>query len=222
MTKRSPEVSFAYFRPNLCRLPLLIVALVLTSIAPAQQPHQPPAPQPETEADASSLEPTGPAPFQRTPLPRPTPVYSASPNNSYFVNVGAFCGMGATSSPLATKPTAGCGFGGAFLPLPLFVEFGIMAPQANRSYLSGYLSVDGRIPLASLNVHYLPMAIAGYSRLFETGHALDYGLALATPRFGSKDHSASFQFELRDYWTFANPAQHNIMLRIGWMNVASD
>jgi hypothetical protein len=199
MTKRSPEVSFAYFRPNLCRLPLLIVALVLTSIAPAQQPHQPPAPQPETEADASSLEPTGPAPFQRTPLPRPTPVYSASPNNSYFVNVGAFCGMGATSSPLATKPTAGCGFGGAFLPLPLFVEFGIMAPQANRSYLSGYLSVDGRIPLASLNVHYL-----------------------ATPRFGSKDHSASFQFELRDYWTFANPAQHNIMLRIGWMNVASD
>jgi len=98
-----------------------------------------------------------------------------------------------------------------------------MGPQANRSYLSGYISLDGNIPLAHPTLKYLPMAIVGYSRLFETGHSLDYGLALALPRFSKKrDDSKSFRIELRDYCTFANPTQHNIMLRIGWMEEEAD
>lgn len=104
-----------------------------------------------------------------------------------------------------------------FVPLPLFVEVGLMAPQANRSYLTGYISVDGRIPLAPTSLKYQPQAILGYSRLFETGHALDYGVALALPRFKNSDYSKSLRIELRDYWAFANPNQHNVMLRIGWM-----
>jgi hypothetical protein len=104
-----------------------------------------------------------------------------------------------------------------------FVEFGAMAPQANRSYITGYLSVDGRIPLAPPTTKYLPMAIFGYSRLFETGHALDYGVALALPRFSKlPDDSKSLRIELRDYWTFANPAQHNVMFRVGWMTQIRD
>jgi len=110
-----------------------------------------------------------------------------------------------------------------FIPLPLFVEVGVMGPQANRSYLSGYLSLDTSIPLVRPSTRYLPLAIVGYSRLFETGHALDYGLALAMPRPGKqKDYGESLRIELRDYWTFANPSQHNIMLRIGWMGVETD
>jgi hypothetical protein len=98
-----------------------------------------------------------------------------------------------------------------------------MAPQANRSYLTGYVSVDGSIPLARPSSKYLPMAIIGYSRLFETGHAFDYGLALALPRFTkTTDDSKSLRIELRDYWTFANPTQHNVMLRVGWMTAATD
>jgi len=63
----------------------------------------------------------------------------------------------------------------------------------------------------------------GYSRLFETGHSLDYGLALAVPRPGKpKDPSSSLRIELRDYCTFANPAQHNVVIRIGWMSEVSD
>jgi hypothetical protein len=110
------------------------------------------------------------------------------------------------------------------LPLPVFFEFGVMAPQANRSHLTGYISLDGSIPLAPVSSRYLPMAIVGYSRLFETGHALDYGLALALPRFGKQknDASSSMRLELRDYWTFASPNQHNIMLRVGWMGAVSD
>jgi len=113
------------------------------------------------------------------------------------------------------------------IPLPVFVEFGAMAPQANRSYLTGYLSVDDDIPLArersNRSSKYLPMALIGYSRLFETGHALDYGLALALPRLGKpKDPSSSLRIELRDYCTFANPTQHNVVLRIGWMSEEAD
>ncbi len=82
-----------------------------------------------------------------------------------------------------------------FMPLPiLFVEFGLMAPQANRSKVSAYMSFDSSIPLAPTHTKYLPMGIIGYSRLFETGHALDYGLALALPRPGHpKDPSSSLR-----------------------------
>ncbi|MGB7546683.1 MAG: hypothetical protein WBM14_02960 [Terracidiphilus sp.] len=49
--------------------------------------------------------------------------------------------------------------------------------------------------------------------MFETGHALDYGVAFAKPI----DSSHSIQFEVRDYWTFANPSQHNVVCRLVWL-----
>jgi hypothetical protein len=154
--------------------------------------------------------------------PRALPTYLGDPSETYLFNAGVFCGAGASTSPTATKPTVGCGAGMSLLPLPVFFEVGVMGPQANRSYLSGYISIDGRVPLAPTSTKYLPMAIFGYSRLFETGHALDYGLALALPRFKDPDSTKSLRIELRDYWTFASPAQHNVMLRIGWMSQVSD
>ncbi|SNT38105.1 hypothetical protein SAMN05421770_11030 [Granulicella rosea] len=165
--------------------------------------------------------PEAPLPSQRTALPAPKP--STIYNESYVVRAGYMCGAGASTSPVATKPTTGCGVGFTFIPLPIFTEIGIMAPQANRSYFTGYVSVDGSIPLASMKLAYLPMAIVGYSRLFETGHAFDYGLALAMPHKGKPgDYPTSLRLELRDYWTFANPTQHNVMLRLGWMSVETD
>ncbi len=107
-----------------------------------------------------------------------------------------------------------------FIPF-LFFEFGVMAPQAAHSDISGYISFDAKIPLAHVDTRYLPVLIGGYSRLFETGHAVDYGIALAVPR-KSDGEPRSYQFEFRDYWTFADPHQHNIMLRIGWLVGASD
>jgi hypothetical protein len=133
--------------------------------------------------------------------------------------------MGASTSSVATKPTGGCGAGmNLLMYAPFFFEIGVMAPQANRSYLTGYMSYDLKLPLRSVDKEYLPVVIAGYSRLFEIGHALDYGIALAIPRRGPKNDYGprSYQFELRDYWTFANPNQHNVMLRIGWLVGGSD
>jgi hypothetical protein len=194
--------------------PILIftIGLALSSVAGAQTSES-------TDAPTSSSQQSVPvANKPPTTRPLPTHAYQPKPSDTYFYNAGGFCGIGASTSPAATKPTAGCGAGLTVVPFPFFFEVGVMAPQANRSYLTGYISVDQSIPFARPTTKYLPMAIVGYSRLFETGHAFDYGIALALPRFGKqKDNSKSLRIELRDYWTFANPQQHNVMLRIGWM-----
>jgi hypothetical protein len=54
--------------------------------------------------------------------------------------------------------------------------------------------------------------------MFETGQALDYGLAFAHPI----DRSHSIQFEVRDYCAFSNPIQHNVMFRIAWLTGIDD
>jgi hypothetical protein len=191
---------------------ILAPCLLLFATAAAQTPSTPPTPD-------SSSQTTQPLPD----APKPAPIHIPDPSDSYLYNLGAFCGIGVSTSPAATKPTGGCGAGLAFpsflfYPLPIFIEAGVMAPQANRSNLTGYISVDSIIPLARPSTRYLPIAIVGYSRLFETGHSFDYGVALAMPRSPSKRNDArSLRIELRDYWTFANPTQHNVMLRVGWM-----
>jgi hypothetical protein len=173
-----------------------------------------------SNADAQAHDSIPPAP---TPQPAAPPVWQPKASDSYLWRIGVMCGAGASTSQSGTKPTTGCGAGATFVPLPVFVEVGATGPQANRSFLSGYISVDSDIPLARRTSKFLPMAMIGYSRLFETGHSLDYGLALAVPRPGKpKDPSSSLRIELRDYCTFANPEQHNVVIRIGWMSEVSD
>lgn len=179
--------------------------MLLTSLASMRIKAQVPDP----EQSASQPLPTVPQPVPPRPLQR----------NLFYPYAGVFCGAGATTSAPATKPTFGCGAGFSFVPLPLYTEVGIMGPQANRSYISGYVSVDTSIPLSRTTGAYLPEVLLGYSRLFETGHALDYGLAVVLPR---KNHRSDLRMELRDYWTFANPNQHNVMLRIGLISHETD
>ena len=200
---------------------LLVTAMVFCTGFAAAQTSQPP--------DASSPASQAPAPAQSALPDAPTPqnpppaVYRPKANDSYYFHVGVLCGAGASTSPAATKPSTGCGVGMVLLPVPVFVEVGVMGPQANRSNVSAYISVDESINLAKSTGKYLPIALIGYSRLFETGNALDYGLALALPRPGKpKDPSSSLRIELRDYCTFANPVQHNVQLRIGWMSLETD
>jgi hypothetical protein len=191
---------------------LLAATILSTAMSMAQSPAPASSPDAATQA---------PAPLPQAPMPQPPskPTYHPNSSDSYLARMGFLCGAGASGSPAALKPTVGCGAGFTLVPYPIFFEVGVMGPQANRSYLSSYISLDSSIPLASPKIKYLPMAIVGYSRLFETGHALDYGVALGLPRLGNpKDPSKSLRIELRDYCTFANPTQHDIMLRIGWMS----
>jgi hypothetical protein len=179
-------------------------------------------------AGAARAQTTPPANLPDAPKPQTqtSTVEEAHPSDSYFYRMGVLCGAGASTSGGGTVPAVNCGAGMTIIPWlipwPLWVEVGVMGPQANRSAVSGYVSVDQDIPLAK-TTRVQPVALVGYSRLFETGHALDYGLALALPRLGKpKDPSSSLRIELRDYCTFANPTQHNVMLRVGWMSEEAD
>jgi len=117
----------------------------------------------QTPPDPSSQTPAPALPQAPMPQPKPAPtIYHPKPSDSYVFNLGAFCGVGASKSPAGTLPTTGCGAGFTALPF-VFVEVGIMAPQANRSYLTGYIAVDGTFPLAHLSTKYLPLAIFGYT-----------------------------------------------------------
>ncbi|MDR3798927.1 MAG: hypothetical protein P4K93_12270 [Terracidiphilus sp.] len=201
----------------------LITAIVLCAGFAAAQTTQPPeASSPASQAQAPA--PTHSAlPDAPTPQNSPLAVYQPKANDSYNFHVGVLCGAGASTSAAATKPSTGCGVGMVLLPLPVFVEVGVMGPQAGRSNVSAYISVDESINLTKSTRKYVPMALVGYSRQFETGNALDYGIALALPRPGKpKDPSSSLRIELRDYCTFANPVQHNIQLRVGWMSLETD
>jgi len=64
----------------------------------------------------------------------------------------------------------------------------------------------------------LPFATAGYTRLFGTGNAVNFG--------GGIDYRLSetqaIRMEVRDYYSFSSPAQHNIGLRIGFVIYLSD
>ena len=176
------------------------------------------AAQAAAQQAAAPLPPDAPAPQTATAA-----TAAKSFNDVWPAYAGLFCAAGASTSPAASKPAVGCGAGFTFFHLPLFVEFGVMGPQANRSYVSGYLSLDASLALARTSAHYFPLAIVGYSRLFETGHAFDYGLALVLPR--ARGHESDFsrvRLELRDYWTFANPNQHNVVLRFGWVSPVTD
>jgi putative flippase GtrA len=199
---------------------VLLVFFVGDAMVHAQSPQILESESAPTSSSQTSTLALGQAPASQAVSPS---AYRSKPSDTYLYHVGAFCGIGASTSPAASKPAVGCGAGMTLVPLPVFIEVGIMAPQANRSDLSGYISLDSSIPLMRSSSKYLPSAIVGYSRLFETGHALDYGLALALPRFSKhRDDSKSLRIELRDYWTFANPNQHNVMLRVGWMGEEAD
>ena len=204
---------------------ILTVVILLTPLVAARAQESPTVQVPQGTTVPTSPPQAAPPALVEVPTPQPasTTGYHPKANDSYISHAGVFCGLGASVSSAATKPTTGCGAGLVLLPVPIFFEVGVLGPQANRSYLSGYISLDSSIPLARPSSKYLPLAIVGYSRLFETGHALDYGFALALPRFGKPRYPGdSLRIELRDYWTFANPTQHNVMLRIGLMGEETD
>ena len=211
---KTPHESEVPHSMSIHSLTLALLFSVMTGVvAHAQTPVTLPTPE-------STDNPTLSAPIPDAPVSHrvPTTAYHTAPRGNDLYHAAAFCGIGASTSPAATKPAMGCGAGLTFLLPFVFTEVGVMGPQANRSNLTGYISIDSSLPLARPSAKYLPMAIIGYSRLFETGHAFDYGVALNVPRFSkSGDDDKSLRIELRDYWTFANPTQHNVMLRIGWV-----
>jgi len=179
---------------SISRNALIFAAILLAQIAAAQTLPSAPAKTPSSQPSAGAYD--------------------------WFAQAGWVCGVGASTSSIDTKPTAQCG---GILSGPFFdFEAGAMGPLANGSAASGYLSTNLWIPLIPwqhlANPHGVPFAVGGYTHLFGTGNALDYGLAFAHPI----DASHSIQFEVRDYWTFSDPHEHNIVFRVVWLTGLSD
>jgi len=65
---------------------------------------------------------------------------------------------------------------------------------------------------------FIPFASAGYTRLFGTGNAVNFG--------GGVDYRLSntraIRAEIRDYYSFSTPTRHNVALRIGLVIYLSD
>jgi hypothetical protein len=60
---------------------------------------------------------------------------------------------------------------------------------------------------------FLPFVTTGYSRLFDTGNAINYGGGVDY-RLGPTD---ALRIEIRDYYAFAEPRRQNLAVRIGWV-----
>jgi hypothetical protein len=133
----------------------------------------------------------------------------------YFGRVGLSCAGGASMASAGAKPTLQCG---GLISGPFFdLEAGVMGPQAAKSNASAYVSTNAWAPLiptrALGNKYGVPLLVGGYTRMFQTGNALDYGIAFAHPI----DKSHSLQFEVRDYRVFSSPDQHNLVFRVVWL-----
>jgi hypothetical protein len=153
---------------------------------------------------------TGVAGAQSMPPSAPTPRSAATSGAyDYWAHAGLTCGTGASAAATSSKPTVQCG---ALADVGFFqLEAGVMGPQARQSNASGYLSANLYAPL--FVPHGVALIEGGYTRMFETGHALDYGVGYAR----ALDASHSLQFEVRDYWEFSNAHQHNVVFRVVWL-----
>jgi hypothetical protein len=89
---------------------------------------------------------------------------------------------------------------------------GYVEPCSNLKTGSGLLSLN-YVPSWKVDQkgRYLPFATVGYTRLFEIGHALNFGGGLDL----RLNNQHAVRFEVRDFYMPARPAQHNVGLRIG-------
>jgi hypothetical protein len=136
---------------------------------------------------------------------------SASPKVALFGGAGAH-GFQANAAGEAqfgasldeTPPNANFGF--------LF-EAGAVMPWSHLTSSSAILSANYSAAWSlDKSQRFLPFATVGYSRLFGTGNALNFGAGLD---YRLSDIHA-IRVEARDYWV-PERSTHDVALRIGWV-----
>jgi hypothetical protein len=114
--------------------------------------------------------------------------------------------------PLRAK--SGPPYPGGFL-----FEVGYVGPAHDLGSGSAMLSVNYAGAFATEKCrHILPFFTGGYTRLFGTGNALNYG--------GGFDflinHTRAVRFEARDYFRLSGSKEHNVAFRIGYIIYLAD
>jgi hypothetical protein len=149
-----------------------------------------------------------------------------------------FAGAGSTvAGPAQGEVQAGASFDeappGAWAGFSF--EAGYLGPWSRPSAGSAILSVDymtswtfgekgkgltpsGKPYWRDRGWKVLPFVSTGYTRLFGTGNAVNFGGGIDY----RLNHLHAIRFEVRDYYSPAARVQHNVAFRIGWVAYLSD
>jgi hypothetical protein len=96
-------------------------------------------------------------------------------------------------------------------------ELGLAGPLPKGNKVDGLVSLDYMFANEVPRWNAFPFVTVGYTRLFVTGNALNFGLGMD---FGSDERLV--RIELRDYYLVTGPAQHVVGLRIGFGKLIAD
>jgi hypothetical protein len=142
------------------------------------------------------------------------------------LKVAAFGGAGAVTG---SQNRGIAQLGASLSCTPPDILFGI---ELEGGYVGGFANNSGKAAIFSVN--YKPswtlnsctqgacaiaFATAGYTQLFGTGNALNYGVGM---EYFFATQPRAIRLEVRDYQTFGIPNQHNVALRAGFLWVLGD
>ena len=98
-------------------------------------------------------------------------------------------------------------------------ELGVVGPLPGGHPIDGLGSFNlmfaNKVPHRSL----YPFLTGGYTRIFDTGNAANFGLGID---FGKHEDKRLMRIEIRDYYLFSGPRQHVLSLRIGFGKLIAD
>lgn len=98
-------------------------------------------------------------------------------------------------------------------------ELGLVGPVPHGKDVDGLVSMDVMFANKVPGRRLYASATAGYTRMFVTGNAVNFGAGID---FGKNEYKQLFRLELRDYYLFTGPNQHVFALRFGLGRFVSD
>jgi hypothetical protein len=100
------------------------------------------------------------------------------------------------------------------IPAGFIFEFGYAGPVNDLGNGSALISTNYLAECtASRHIPLTVFATAGYTRLFGTGNALNFGGGI---NLYSKNGVSALRFEVRDYYRKAGSREHSVAFRIGY------
>jgi hypothetical protein len=101
---------------------------------------------------------------------------------------------------------------------PVF-ELGVIGPIPAGRSLDGLFSANGMFTSTVTHHEAFPFFTAGYTRVFVTGNALNFGTGID---LGNRKSDRLIRIEFRDYYLFSSSQQNIVELRMAFGSAFSD
>lgn len=98
-------------------------------------------------------------------------------------------------------------------------ELGVIGPISGGYSLDGFIGFDVMFSAKLSRAPRFLFATAGYTRLFVTGNAVNFGVGLD---LGKHQKDSLLRLEVRDYFLFTGPQQHVVGLRLAFGKLIAD